>query len=122
MAQRSRQIHRGFTLVEIMIVISIIAILLAIAVPKFMRSREGAHARACQHNLKQILSAKERWAMEHDRGATDTPNMAGDLVPDYIKTAPICPAGGSYTVGRLDTLPVCSEGGVQGEFNAHVLP
>lgn len=116
------RIRRGFTLVEILIVILIIGLLLAVAMPYFTRAREGTHARACQHNLKQILGAKERWAMDHNKGGGDTPNET-DLVPEYIKSSQVkCPAGGTYTIGALDDLPVCSIGGVQGEFNAHVLP
>jgi prepilin-type N-terminal cleavage/methylation domain-containing protein len=111
----------GFTLVEIMIVVLIIGILLAVAVPQFMKSREGAYARACQSNLKQILGAKERWAMENNKGATDTPTWA-DLTPFFVKTLPECPAGGAYSVGRLDQSPICDVGGVRGEWNAHVIP
>ena len=48
--------HRvaGFTLVEIMIVVGIIGIIIAIAVPAFLRQREMSRARACQDNLKTI--------------------------------------------------------------------
>lgn len=116
-----RRPRNGFTLVEIMIVVLIIGVLLAVAVPQFMKSREGASARACQHNLKQILGAKERWAMENNRSATDTPDWP-DLAPFFVRTEPKCPAGGSYTVGRMDQLPICDVGGVRGEWNAHVMP
>lgn len=104
-----------------MIVVLIIGVLLAVAVPQFMKSREGASARACQHNLKQILGAKERWAMENNKGANDTPDWP-DLAPFFVKTTPECPSGGLYTVGRMDELPICELGGVRGEWNAHVLP
>lgn len=116
-----RRARNGFTLVEILIVILIIGMLLAIAVPQFFKSREGAYARSCQHNLKQILGAKERWAMEYSKAGTDTPDWP-DLVSAYIKKQPECPAGGSYTIGRLDAIPICDIGGVRGEWNAHVLP
>ena len=112
---------RGFTMVEILIVVLIIGMLLGVATPQFLTSREGAYARSCQHNLKQILGAKERWAMENNQGATDTPNWP-DLTPFFVKSTPECPAGGVYTIGRMDQLPLCDVGGVRGEWNAHVLP
>jgi len=118
---RMQRRRRGFTLVEILIVILIIGMLLAIAVPQFFKSREGAYARSCQSNLKQIQGAKERWAMENSRGATDTPDWP-DLVSNYIKKQPVCPASGTYTIGSMDEIPVCDIGGVRGEWNAHVLP
>jgi prepilin-type N-terminal cleavage/methylation domain-containing protein len=115
-------LRSGFTLVEIMIVVLIIGILLSIAMPHFVRAREGAHARACQHNMKQILGAKERWAMDNNRNGTDAPDLT-DLMPDYLRAPESkCPAGGAYTIGSLDELPICSLGGVQGEYNSHVLP
>lgn len=118
-----QRMRTGFTLVEIMIVIAIIGILLAVALPQFFRAREGANARACVNNLKQILSAKERWAMDNSRGATDTPTMA-DLAGTgrYIKLTPACPSAGTYTVNDLGTPPTCSIGGTPGEWNAHALP
>lgn len=115
--------QRGFTLVEIMIVILIIGMLLSIALPNFVRAREGAHAKACQKNLEAIFSAKERWAMDNSKGNADTP-VVSDLVGTgkYIRTQPVCPGGGSYTINNVGTQPTCSVGGVQGESNAHVMP
>ena len=107
---------KGFTLVEIMIVVLIIGILLAIAVPNFVRARERSRAKTCVGNLKQIDSAKEQYAMEErlDSGAT----VAGvDLYGDgsapgpYIKKPPVCASGGTYTVGDVGTDPTCSIGG-----------
>lgn len=113
--------RRAFTLVEIMIVVTIIGVLLAVAAPQFLNAREGSSARSCQANLKNILGAKERWAMDTNQGATATPTVA-NLVRDYLKVNPECPGGGVYTLDRLDNIPTCSIGGVRGEFSAHVLP
>ncbi|MGV3720395.1 MAG: prepilin-type N-terminal cleavage/methylation domain-containing protein [Actinomycetota bacterium] len=123
MEQRQlKRTRRGFTLVEILIVILIIGILLAVAAPMFVRARENSQAKSCQHNLKQILGAKERWAMDNNRGGSDTPTMA-ELAgaTRYIKVAPVCQGGGTYTVGQLDKLPTCSIGGAVGDLTAHAI-
>lgn len=106
--------RRAFTLVEIMIVVLIIGILLAIAVPNFVRARESSRRKACIANLKQIESAKQQWAMDLKKVSTDTPNFT-DLVGSgkYISgtTNPACPSNGTYTIGNIDTLAACSLGG-----------
>ncbi len=106
--RRHRQ--RGFTLVEIMIVVLIIGILLAIAVPSFMNARERSRAQACRSNLRQIQAAKEQWAMANNQGSTATPDWT-DLTPTFIQQQPSCPSGGNYTIGNMSTNPSCSIGG-----------
>jgi prepilin-type N-terminal cleavage/methylation domain-containing protein len=107
---------KGFTLVEIMIVVAIIGIIIAIAVPAFLRARENARGRACQENLQKIDGAKEQYALEHrlSNGAT-IPNGLADLAAYtlYIKRTPQCPAGGGYTVEPIGTDPWCSIAGAQ---------
>lgn len=100
---------KGFTLVEIMIVVLIIGILLAIAVPNFIRARETSRSRSCVANLRQIDAAKEQWAM--DNRAADGDAVGGTLWPDYIKREPECPSGGAYTINVIGTDPTCSIGG-----------
>jgi len=109
---RKARAERGFTLVEIMIVVLIIGILLAIAVPNFVRARESSRARACVSNLKQIDAAKEQYAMDNNlsNGAA-LPNGMQDLVGTYLKSTPTCPSNGTYTVGNIGTNPTCSIGG-----------
>lgn len=124
---RGKKGKAGFTLIEIMIVVLIIAILLAIAIPNFLRARESSRAKSCQGNLRQIETAKEQWAMDTKAGAAATPTAA-NLVPDYMKgTAgqlPGCPSNGNYTVGDMGTRPSCSiaNNGDADTYNDHILP
>lgn len=110
-----RKERRGFTLVEIMIVVLIIGILLGIAVPNFIRARESGRTRTCTANLKQIDAAKEHYAMDA-RLTTGAAVAWANLVPDFIKRQPACPSGGVYTIGNVGTDPTCSIGGT------HILP
>ncbi|MDW8107535.1 MAG: prepilin-type N-terminal cleavage/methylation domain-containing protein [Armatimonadota bacterium] len=105
----NRRAKRGFTLVEIMIVVLIIGILLAIAVPNFIGARERSRANACRSNLRQIQAAKEQWAMATNQGPTAEPNW-NNLVPTFIQRQPSCPSGGNYTIGNMSTNPTCSIG------------
>jgi len=105
----NRNRKSGFTLVEIMIVVAIIGLLAAIAIPNFVKARTTAQKNACVNNLRQIDGAKEQWALENGKKGTDTPGDA-DLFGDgkYIKQKPTCPANGSYTIGDMQTKPTCS--------------
>lgn len=105
----------GFTLVEIMIVVAIIGLLAAIAIPNFMKAREKAQTNACVANLRQMDGAITLWALDNSKSSTDAVTM-GNLVTDYIKSTPVCPAGGSYTLSTVADTPTCSVG------DPHVLP
>ena len=119
---------KGFTLVEIMIVVAIIGIIIAIAVPAFLRARENSRGQACQENLSKIDGAKEQYALEFkvSNGATvaftdlTNPGSAGSG-EGYLKTEPKCPAGGSYTIEVIGKDPECSIG-ANGAFIDHILP
>lgn len=102
--------RRGFTLIEIMIVVLIIAVLLAIAIPNFMKARDTSRTKACVANLRQIDTGKVQYAMDA-KLASGAAVAWANLVPDYVKVQPACPAGGNYTIGNIDTDPTCSIGG-----------
>jgi prepilin-type N-terminal cleavage/methylation domain-containing protein len=105
-----RHDEKGFTLIEIMIVVLIIGILLAIAIPNFITARQTSQKKSCLSNLKQIDAAKEQWAMD---GNTGTPAWTDIMGTDkYMKGDPAAPCtcptdGSSYTVNAIGTDPTC---------------
>jgi prepilin-type N-terminal cleavage/methylation domain-containing protein len=102
----------GFTLVEIMIVVAIIGLLAAIAIPNFVKARATSQANACINNLRQIDGAAQQWALEKGKTTGAAISYPSDLTP-YIKlnsasSIPPCPANGTYTDAKVGDVPTCS--------------
>lgn len=110
----------GFTLVEIMIVVAIIGLLAAIAIPNFVKARTASQRNACIANMKQIEGAKSTYALENKKTGADPAPDAELFGPDkYIAKKPECPAGGAYLINNIDTPPSCDKNLAP---DLHILP
>jgi len=100
-----------------MIVVAIIGLLAAIAIPSFIKARSESQAKGCINNLRIMDAAKEQAAMEHgwSDGQTVVTGSAQETnVLAYIKgnnVTPLCPANGTYTWGNIGTDPSCTVAG-----------
>jgi prepilin-type N-terminal cleavage/methylation domain-containing protein len=111
--KNTTNLHKaGFTLVEIMVVIAVIGLLAAIAIPNFFKARATSQANACIKNMQKIDAAAQEFALETRKKNYDSISFPTDLTP-YIKlnaqsSIPPCPAGGSYTCDAVGNAPTCT--------------
>lgn len=102
---------KHFTLVEIMIVVAIIGLLAAIAIPSFLKARETSQKNACINNLRQISGAQQQALL------ADVDTLTDEAVNAYLDSDnPTCPTGGT-AYSLTDAPPTCPD-----EVTDHELP
>ena len=113
--------RKGYTLVEIMIVVAVLAILMSVAIPNYLKSGKVASRNTCISNLRQIDGAMEQWALDNNVSAgTVTNSYQEDEIYNYVDGGkPDCPSKGEYSLHTISSYPqvTCSR-----EDENHKLP
>jgi hypothetical protein len=95
--------------ISIALAVVVIPMMVAIAVPNFVKARDTAQKNMCINNLRKIDGAKQQWAMDNGKTADATPT-AQDLdkyIPGGFSSLH-CPKGGVYTINKVNEPPTCS--------------
>lgn len=92
--------NKAFTLVEIMIVVAIIGLLVAIALPSFYKARENTRKGLCDNNLRLLGQAVEQEKIKQGIAEDADPAFDDATIGTYMKggVIPACPSGGAYTL------------------------
>lgn len=110
---------RGFTFIEMVVVVAVIGIVVSIAIPNFMRSRKRSHMNCCIANLKQIDSAKMQASFSNP-DFSDINILFGPS--GYIKMTPFCPLRKmSYVIGSSSEIPSCLNASADSAY-PHAIP
>ena len=103
-------------LIVIPVIVAVIGMLTAIAVPSFMRARETSQRHACMANLNMIESAKEM-AWSDNQTLQPGHHVPEDMINPFLRggiESCVCPAGGQYTIHPIGQEPECSVHGTFG--------
>lgn len=104
---KNRKNRRGFTLVELLVVVLILATLMAVALPLYLSSVADSSKKTCRANMQSIANAAQAWKVKQ-RAADFSTLTISALTPDLGAT-PVCPDGGTYSITTSGT--VNDEGG-----------
>ena len=112
--QTPREERAGVTLVEMMIVVSIVGLLATLALPAFLKPRATTRRNVCLNNLRQLDAAKQQWALMEMKGGDAEP--ADTDLDAFLKGGTerlFCPAdmsktfANSYTINQINIAPEC---------------